>query len=92
MKKKNYPNESEIIFLRGDINYTEFHLLNGRMLVSSSTLLSHEKKLNDFIRVSRKHLVNPEYIKNIEKSNGTKSLLMHNGERITIARRKKYIL
>ena len=89
MIKINYPQSNEILFLRGDINYTEFHLVDGKKVVSSFTLLRHQEKLEGFLRVSRKHLVNPSYITEIENMHGVRQVLMHNGERITVARRRK---
>lgn len=92
MVKVNYPQSNEILFLRGDINYTEFHLLNGKKMVSSSTLLKHQEKLENFIRVSKKHLINPKYIAEIESINGIKHIYMQTGEKITVARRRKNLI
>ncbi len=83
------PSPQDILFLRGDINYTEFHLVNGKKVVSSTTLLRHQEKLDGFLRVSRKYLVNPEYITEIENRHGVRQVLMLNGERIVVARRRK---
>ncbi len=85
----NLPSPQDILFLRGDINYTEFHLVNGKKVVSSTTLLRHQEKLDGFLRVSRKYLVNPEYITEIENRHGVRQVLMLNGERIAVARRRK---
>lgn len=83
------PSPQDILFLRGDINYTEFHLVNGKKVVSSTTLLRHQEKLDGFLRVSRKYLVNPRYITEIENTHGVRQVLMLNGERIAVARRRK---
>jgi two-component system LytT family response regulator len=83
------PSPQDILFLRGDINYTEFHLVNGKKVVSSTTLLRHQEKLDGFLRVSRKYLVNPEYITEIENRHGVRQVLMLNGEWIAVARRRK---
>jgi DNA-binding LytR/AlgR family response regulator len=85
----NLPSPQDILFLRGDINYTEFHLVNGKKVVSSSTLLRHQQRLDGFLRVSRKYLVNPDYITEIENRHGVRQVLMLNGERIVVARRRK---
>ena len=85
----NLPSPQDILFLRGDINYTEFHLVNGKKVVSSTTLLRHQEKLDGFLRVSRKYLVNPKYITEIENRHGVRQVLMLNGERIAVARRRK---
>lgn len=60
--KKSIYNPSEVIYLSGDINYTEVYLQGGKKVVSSFTLLRHEEKLKSFIRISRKHLINPQYL------------------------------
>jgi two-component system LytT family response regulator len=85
----NLPSPQDILFLRGDINYTEFHLVNGKKVVSSTTLLRHQERLDGFLRVSRKYLVNPKYITDIENRHGVRQVLMLNGERIAVARRRK---
>jgi two-component system LytT family response regulator len=85
----NLPSPQDILFLRGDINYTEFHLVNGKKVVSSTTLLRHQERLDGFLRVSRKYLVNPKYITDIENRHGVRQVLMFNGERIAVARRRK---
>lgn len=82
------PSPQDILFLRGDINYTEFHLVNGKKVVSSTTLLRHQEKLDGFLRVSRKYLVNPEYVKSLEHFGLYASLRMTNGNTVKISRRR----
>ncbi|MCP9768788.1 LytTR family transcriptional regulator [Lacihabitans sp. LS3-19] len=88
MIKINYPQSNEILFLRGDINYTEFHLVDGKKVVSSFTLLRHQEKLGSFIRVSKNHLVNPDYVKEMEHYGVYASLKMANGNLLKISRRR----
>jgi DNA-binding LytR/AlgR family response regulator len=88
MIKINYPQSNEILFLRGDINYTEFHLVDGKKVVSSTTLLRHQERLDGFLRVSRKHLVNLNYVDDIKTVKGKRYLLMQNKEEILVARRR----
>jgi DNA-binding LytR/AlgR family response regulator len=88
MNKINYPKSSEILFLRGDINYTEFHLVDGKMIVSSFTLKKHEECLEGFLRVSKKHLVNPKYIKELAQTGVNVQLELLNGNAIKVARRR----
>jgi DNA-binding LytR/AlgR family response regulator len=54
----------EVILLRGDINYTTFHLKNGKTIMIAHTLKYFEDQLNKFgfLRVHRAFLVNPKYI------------------------------
>lgn len=91
MNKLNYPKSNEILFLRGDINYTEFHLVDGKMIVSSFTLKKHEEYLVGFLRVSKKHLVNPDFVRKVEHNQGKKHIEMQNGTVISIARRRQSI-
>lgn len=92
MVSKKNPPPQEILFLRGDVNYTEFHLVNGKKYLSSSTLLRHQEKLEGFLRVSRKHLINPNYITDVESRHGLHQILMVNGERIVVSRRRKSVV
>ncbi|ADQ18204.1 LytTR family transcriptional regulator DNA-binding domain-containing protein [Leadbetterella byssophila] len=87
MKKENY-NSREVMFLSGDINYTEIYLINGEKMVSSSTLLRHEEKLDSFIRVSKKHLVNPEYVCGYELQGKYMQITLQNGDHMKVSRRR----
>jgi DNA-binding LytR/AlgR family response regulator len=88
MNRTLYPQTSEIIYLKGDINYTEFHLISGRKLVSSFTLLRHQEKLGSFIRVSRNHLVNPAFVKNMEQEGTRAKVELSNGNFLKVSRRR----
>lgn len=87
MKRDNY-NSADVIFLSGDINYTEIYLINGEKRVSSSTLLRHEEKLDSFIRVSKKHLVNPEYVRGYEVHGKHMEITLQNGDHMKVSRRR----
>jgi DNA-binding LytR/AlgR family response regulator len=92
MISQKSPQPQEILFLRGDVNYTEFHLVNGKKFLSSNTLLRHQEKLKGFLRVSRKHLINPNYITDVKNQQGLFQILMVNGEKIAVSRRRKFLL
>ncbi len=79
---------SEIAFLEGNENYTNVYLKNGEQLLSSYTLLRHEEKLQGFIRVSRRHLINPEFIKEYKLGNPFPHMVLKSGEKIKIPRRR----
>jgi len=81
-------NTAEIMFLTGDINYSEIYLNSGERMISSSTLLRHEKNFGSFIRVSKKHLVNPDYVSGYELQGRGMELKMQNGDHLTVARRR----
>lgn len=84
----NLPSPQDILFLRGDINYTEFHLVNGKKVVSSTTLLRHQERFDGFLRVSRKHLVNPAFVKGLEHQGCYASITLINGSQLKISRRR----
>jgi DNA-binding LytR/AlgR family response regulator len=66
-KTKLFANE--ILFFEGDVNYTRIHFKSGEMRVIAKTLLHIEEKTTseNFIRISRKHLVNRKFIVEIER-------------------------
>lgn len=87
MKRVEY-NTSEIMFLSGEVNYSEIYLINGRKMLSSTTLLRHEEKFDSFIRVSKKYLVNPDYVSGYELQGKFMEIKMQNGDHMKVARRR----
>jgi DNA-binding LytR/AlgR family response regulator len=87
MTKIHYPLSDNILFLKGDINYTEFHLENGKIIVSSYTLLKHHKSFTQFIRISKKYLINPKFIKKLNTSGRSLYIELMNGAQIIVSRR-----
>ena len=77
-----------ILFMRADSNYTQVHLNNGTMILSSTTLGSLAKRLPayQFFRPNRSMLVNLHYMVNFEKD--TCSIKLTNNEIIKISRRR----
>jgi DNA-binding LytR/AlgR family response regulator len=87
MNTKHYPESQEIMYLEADVNYTIFHLENGNKLLSSSTLLVHQNKLQGFIRVNRKHLINPIYISHLNLESKSKAICLKSGLELKVSRR-----
>ncbi len=60
---------NEILFFEGDINYTWIHYRSGKQTVIARTLLYVQQitETQNFIRVSRKHLVNRKFIIEIQR-------------------------
>jgi len=54
----------DVVFLEADCSYTTVFLSNGKQILSSSNLGKISSLLQDheYIRISRKHLVNRKYI------------------------------
>jgi DNA-binding LytR/AlgR family response regulator len=89
MNAINYPNRHEIIYLEADVNYTIFHLESGKKIMSSRTLLIHQGQLAGFVRINRKHLLNPSHIATIHGEKNYRKVLLHNGLSFNISRRRK---
>ncbi len=92
MVSVKYPPAREILFLKGDINYTEFYLRDGRRLVSSTTLKRHEENFSGFLRVSKSHLLNPDYISAVELKGCAREVVLATGYRVLVSRRRKGVI
>lgn len=90
MTRIYYPQNTEIAYLEADINYTIFHLKDGKKIVSSTTLKKHEEEYSrfDFLRINKSSLVNPTYIKTVEKKGKKAKITLLSGTEITVSRRK----
>jgi DNA-binding LytR/AlgR family response regulator len=88
-KKKKTLDISQIIMLRGFVNYTCFYLQNGKQRVSARTLKHYEGLLNDkgFIRIHRGFLVNQKCILNHNED--TSQLFLVEGHAVEMSRRRK---
>lgn len=84
--------DSPIILLEGFGNYTQIHYDCGKKLLMSYTLLRYEEVLTGFVRVSRKYLVNPDYIKDFKFQENGQHLVLKTGLHIKVPRRRKKIL
>ncbi|MCU0468146.1 MAG: LytTR family transcriptional regulator [Arcicella sp.] len=87
-RTKLYSNE--ILFFEGDINYSWIHFKSGKQKVIARTLLHIEQQTEaeTFVRISRKHLVNRKFIKEIKKG----FVVLSNKTVLPIARRRKGVL
>lgn len=90
MKRIKYPFPHEIVCLEADINYTIFHLHDGRKVLSSSTLKVHEQELNgqEFVRINRSTVINNAYVLAINHIGKNIEYAMHNGQLIRASRRR----
>ena len=94
MPKLIRPQNTEINYLEADINYTIFHLNDGKKIISAFTLKKYEddSQLAGFLRVSKSFLLNPQYVKSIEKQGRKATVLMQNGAKMQVSRRKMYLV
>jgi DNA-binding LytR/AlgR family response regulator len=80
-----------VVLLKGDINYTIFHLENGKQKVVAHSIKFFEAFLetHGFIRVHRSYMINPNHVKNLNKEEY--KVTMNNGHEAMISRRKKSV-
>jgi two-component system LytT family response regulator len=78
------------VYCEADDNYTRFHLLNKKPVITSKTIKEYEFLLADvfFVRVHRSSLINLKHVKEYRRGDeGT--VIMTNGQEIKVAKRKK---
>jgi two-component system LytT family response regulator len=81
---------SDIIRCESDDYYTRFFFTDKTKIMLSKTLKDVEEMLHGlgFIRTHKSHLINISFIKSFIKTDGG-YLLLNNGEKIPVSRRKK---
>jgi DNA-binding LytR/AlgR family response regulator len=91
MNKLEYPEHETVVYLEADINYTIFHLSDGKKIVSSFTLKKHDKDYckKGFLRVNKSFLLNPNFIKNYEQEGKIAYISLINGTQIPVSRRRR---
>ena len=79
----------DVILLEGNINYTIFHLEDGRTKVVPHSIKFFEPYLetHGFLRVHRAYMVNPIHVKGYQREDDC--LMMTNGLMANISRRRK---
>lgn len=83
---------SNIVLIKGDANYSTIYLDDCREKVVSHTIKFYENHLENhgFLRVHRGYIINPNYIKEYDSEEET--LLMKNGVKAVISRRRRHLL
>ncbi|MDZ7898624.1 MAG: LytTR family DNA-binding domain-containing protein [Arcicella sp.] len=79
---------NRIIMLEGKINYTIFHLKDGKKRLFSHTINTYEGDLaqRGFVRVHRGFIINAACVKDIRE--GDKQILMEENLIATVSRRR----
>ena len=93
---------SDIIRFEANQNYTYIYLVNGKKILTATTMGKYEEKLKDknFCRVHHSHFVNLRHIKDYKKtldgndqrgnaSDKTGLITMSDGTKIEVSKRKK---
>ena len=88
--KIHIVNITDILRCESNVNYTEFHFVNGKKLLVTKTLKDFEDLLNDqgFYRVHQSHLINTKFIKEFVKTDGG-YLIMNDGCNVPVSTRKR---
>lgn len=80
---------TNVILIKGDINYTKFYMNGGREQVVAHSIKFFEThlKTHGFLRVHRAFMINPNYVTEYDSQHEV--LTMTNGQKATISRRRK---
>lgn len=81
----------DVAYLESDVNYTIFHLADGKQHISAFTLKHHFEKLshtNSFLRVNRSVCVNIDFI----ESRLDDVIILRNGKYFSVSRRRQKFL
>lgn len=89
-RKKKQIIVRDVVMLEGDGNYTYFHLKCGKKILLSKTMKEYCElfEQNDFVRITKSHLINLNYLKDVDKF-GEMAVIMQSGQRIEVSRRRK---
>ena len=81
---------NEIIRCQSDKNYTHFYTISNGKIVVSKTLKEYEELLTDFgfLRAHQSHLINLNFIKRFDKSDGG-VLVMKDNSKVPVSFRKR---
>lgn len=88
LRKINFSN---ILFLEADTNYTSIFYADGTKTVSSYNLGVFEKEIEDvgdFLKISKSTIINKRYLVEFLRVKDTGSVLLTNGHKKKVARRK----
>lgn len=79
----------DILYLKADSNYTEIHFLDGRKILTSTTLKRYEDKLDPqhFMRVHKSYLVRRSKIETFSSQDN--KIILCNTQEIPVSRSKK---
>lgn len=83
-------NTDDIIRIEANNNYSHFYFTNRPKVIVSKTLKDFEDQLtmHNFFRVHQSHLINLKYVEAV-KSNDGDYVLLHQGHKVEVSRRKK---
>jgi DNA-binding LytR/AlgR family response regulator len=79
---------NEIVFMKGEINYTHFYFQYRKRATIAHSLKHFEADLlpRGFLRIHRSYIVNPRFVKSANVANNTLTLV--DGTVLRVARRR----
>ena len=82
-----------IVYLKAQLNYTVFYLLDGEQVVTSLSLSTYARLLEPcgFVRLHKSCLLNGQYLSRCEVIEN-QLLILPDRQQVTIARRRKGII
>ncbi|HLP20599.1 MAG TPA: LytTR family DNA-binding domain-containing protein [Chitinophagales bacterium] len=82
---------SHIVHCSSESSYTEFHMVDGQVLVVSCTLLYYEKLISafGFFRIHKSHLINTKYLRSVTRQDATWYVGLSNGSSLPVSRERK---
>jgi DNA-binding LytR/AlgR family response regulator len=86
LKHLDTISREKVLYLEADANYTVLHLGKGQKLISSFTLKIHHEQFPHFIRLSRKFIINPKFVRKIDLK--TNKVVTRSGVRFYMSRRR----
>jgi two-component system, LytTR family, response regulator len=83
-------NVEDIIHIEASNNYSHFYFINRPKIIVSKTLKDFEEQLSkhNFFRIHQSHLINLKYVEAVKTNDGD-YVLLQQGHRVEISRRKK---
>ena len=87
-------NLSDILYCEADRSYTNFYLVDKSRIMVSNTMGDYEElfKEYNFLRIHQSYLLNLDYLKRFEKSEGGKAILKDNTSLPVATRKKEQLL
>lgn len=84
-------NQDELVYLQADSNYCNVYTDDTTRIMVTKTLNDLEQLLDQkkFIRIHRSYTVNVNYIKKISTEDGAYLVVLQNGNKLPVSRRKK---
>lgn len=86
----NIVDVTDIIYCQSDNSYTSFYFTNSEEIIVSKSMKEYEELLTqyNFFRPHTSYLVNLNFVKKLDKSDGG-FLILKNGKEIPVSQRKK---